>query len=107
VRAQVRAWVDDLVTHPKAEWNERLADGGYLVPHWPPPWGRGAGPVEQVVIDEELRRAGVRRPHLQVAAWALPTLIAHGTPEQQERWMRPSMVGEVRWCQLFSEPDAG
>jgi alkylation response protein AidB-like acyl-CoA dehydrogenase len=59
------------------------------------------------VIDEELRRAGVRRPHLQVAAWALPTLIEHGTPEQQERWMGPSLRQELLWCQLFSEPEAG
>jgi alkylation response protein AidB-like acyl-CoA dehydrogenase len=42
-----------------------------------------------------------------VAAWALPTLVAHGTTEQQERWMRPSMRFEITWCQLFSEPEAG
>jgi len=106
-RAEVAAWVDDLVQQPKETWNERLAGDGYLVAHWPPPWGRGAGPVEQLVIDQELRRARVSRPHLQVAAWALPTLIAHGTPEQQERWMGPSLRFEVRWCQLFSEPEAG
>jgi 3-oxochol-4-en-24-oyl-CoA dehydrogenase len=107
VRAEVRTFVEELTALPSAAWNGRLADSGYLVPHWPPPWGRGAGPVEQVVVDEELRSAGVTRPHLQVAAWALPTLMAHGTAEQQERWMLPSMKGELRWCQLFSEPDAG
>ena len=53
-------------THPQAEWNRRLADSGYLVPHWPAPWGRDAGPVEQLVIDEEFARARVRRPHLAV-----------------------------------------
>ena len=69
--------------------------------------GRGASPLEQLVIDEELAAAGVMRPHLAVGAWALPTLIAHGTPEQQERWVRPTLLGQLNWCQLFSEPGAG
>ena len=69
--------------------------------------GRDAGAVEQLVIDEELRRASVRVPHLQVGAWAAPTIAAHGTPEQQERWVRPTLLGEITWCQLFSEPEAG
>ena len=47
------------------------------------------------------------RPNLAVGAWALPTLIAHGTPEQQERWVRPTLLGTLNWCQLFSEPGAG
>ena len=77
------------------------------MPHWPAPWGRGASPLEQLVIDEELAAAGVPRPHLAVGAWALPTLIAHGTAEQQERWVRPTLLGQLNWCQLFSEPGAG
>jgi alkylation response protein AidB-like acyl-CoA dehydrogenase len=84
-----------------------LAASGYLVPHWPRPWGRDAGAVEQLVVDEELRAARIRRPHLQVAAWVLPALIAHGSSEQQERWVPPSLRGELTWCQLFSEPGAG
>jgi alkylation response protein AidB-like acyl-CoA dehydrogenase len=63
--------------------------------------------VEQLVIDEELAAAHVHRPHLAVGAWALPTIIAHGSPEQQERWVGPTMRGELVWCQLFSEPGAG
>ena len=92
---------------PKSEWNRTLADRGYLVPHWPKPWGRDASPIEQLVIDEELAAARVRRPHLQVGAWVLPTLIGHGTADQQERWIPPSLRGELRWCQMFSEPGAG
>ena len=84
-----------------------LVDTGLLVPHWPAPWGRDAGAVEQLVIDQEMEAAGVRRPSLAVGAWALPTLIAHGSPDQQERFVRPSLLGEVTWCQLFSEPGAG
>ena len=59
------------------------------------------------MIDEELAAARVHRPHLAVGAWALPTIIAHGTLEQQERWVGPTMRGELVWCQLFSEPGAG
>jgi alkylation response protein AidB-like acyl-CoA dehydrogenase len=106
-RTEVRAFLDDLRTREKAEWNSRVADSGYLVPYWPAPWGRNAGPVEQLVIDEEFTAARVRRPHLQVGAWVLPTLIAHGDAEQQRRWILPTMKGEIMWCQLFSEPGAG
>ncbi len=84
-----------------------LADTGLLAPHWPAPWGRDAGPVEQLVIDELCDEAGLRRPNLAVAAWALPTLLAHGTPDQVERWVGPTLRGELVWCQLFSEPGAG
>ena len=85
---------------PPRIWTHRLAQ-------WAAPWGRGASPLEQLVIDEELAAAGVSRPHLAVGAWALPTLIAHGTPDQQERWVRPTLAGTLNWCQLFSEPGAG
>jgi alkylation response protein AidB-like acyl-CoA dehydrogenase len=84
-----------------------MADEGFIAPHWPRPWGRDATPVEQLVIDEEFRDAHVRRPHLAVGAWVLPTLVAHGTPEQQERFIPPTLRGELSWCQMFSEPGAG
>jgi 3-oxochol-4-en-24-oyl-CoA dehydrogenase len=106
-RIEVRRFLEDLENHERSEWNRRIADAGYLVPYWPTPWGRGAGPLEQLVIDEEFGLAGVRRPHLQVGAWVLPTLIAHGTIEQQERWIPPTMHGDILWCQMFSEPGAG
>ncbi len=85
----------------------QLVDTGLLTPHWPLPWGRHAGPAEQLVIDEEMEAAGVRRPSLAVGAWALPTIIAHGSAAQQERFVGPSLLGEITWCQLFSEPGAG
>jgi len=107
VRARIAVVVDEIASLPKEERRAPLADAGLVVPHWPEPWGRGAGAVEQVVIDEELRRAKVRAPHLQVGAWAAPTIAAHGTPEQQERWVRPTLHGTISWCQLFSEPEAG
>ena len=107
VRTEVGAFVADVKERDRSEWNRRLADDGYLAPHWPRPYGRDAGPVEQLVIDEELANARIRRPNLAVGAWALPTIITHGTTEQQERWVRPTLLGELSWCQMFSEPGAG
>jgi len=107
VRAEVRAFAEEAAALPAEQQRKRVVDAGYFVPHWPPPWGREAKAVEQLVIDEELDRARIRRPHLQVGAWAAPTIAAHGTPEQQERWVRPTLMGTISWCQLFSEPEAG
>ena len=107
IRADVQTFLQATRAAPKTEWNAIVADHGYLVPHWPAPWGRDAGPIEQLVIDEEFDAARLRRPHLQVAAWVLPTIINHGTIAQQERWVPSSLRGEVLWCQLFSEPGAG
>jgi alkylation response protein AidB-like acyl-CoA dehydrogenase len=105
LRDDVRAMVAEVA---RADDQRRaLAEAGLIMPHWPAPWGRGASPLEQLVIDEELAAAGVVRPHLAVGAWALPTLIAHGTEAQQERWVRPTLLGRLSWCQLFSEPGAG
>jgi alkylation response protein AidB-like acyl-CoA dehydrogenase len=88
-----------------ADRRRLLADSGYLVPHWPAPFGRGAGPVEQLVIEEEL--AEVDHPDLGITGWVLLTLTQTGTPEQVERWVPPTLAGEHIWCQLFSEPGAG
>lgn len=81
-----------------------LAHSGYLMPHWPQPYGRGAGAVEQLVIDEELE---AERPFLGLASWILPTIIYYGTQEQKDRWIMPALEGNTTWCQLFSEPEAG
>ncbi|MEW2354994.1 acyl-CoA dehydrogenase [Spirillospora sp. NPDC029432] len=84
-----------------------IVDAGLLMPHWPRPYGRAAGPAEQLVIDEEFRAAGIERPDLVVGDWALATIIEHGTDAQRDRFVLPTMYGELRWCQLFSEPGAG
>ncbi len=107
MRDRIAAEVDAVARGPKAERRRSLVAAGLLVPHWPLPWGRDAGAVEQLVIDEELQRAGLRRPNLAVGAWAAPTIVAHGTTAQQERWVGPTLLGEISWCQLFSEPEAG
>jgi alkylation response protein AidB-like acyl-CoA dehydrogenase len=108
VREEVAAQVATIAAlEDPLEQRRALADAGLLVPHWPSPWGRAAGAVEQLVIDQACAEAGLRRPNLAVAAWALPTIIAHGTPEQTERWVMPTLRGDLLWCQLFSEPGAG
>jgi alkylation response protein AidB-like acyl-CoA dehydrogenase len=103
-RSTVRDWIAD---HP-APTGRDLAEAGYVVPHWPKPWGVDADPIEQLVIDDELARAGIRRPgnHIGIG-WAAPTIFLAGTPEQHERYLPPIFSGEEIWCQLFSEPDAG
>ncbi|MCU1590114.1 MAG: acyl-CoA dehydrogenase domain protein [Frankiales bacterium] len=101
VRDEVRAFV---ATKPD---DVAIADGGYLMPHWPEPWGRNASAVEQLVIDQELAAAGIKRRDLVIGAWAAPTLVAHGTAEQQQRFVPATLRGEIVWCQMFSEPGAG
>jgi alkylation response protein AidB-like acyl-CoA dehydrogenase len=106
-RAELRPLVQQVAALEGADQRAALVETGLLMPHWPAPWGRAADPLDQLVIDEEMASAGVFRPHLAVGAWALPTIIAHGTAEQQERWVRPTLLGQMSWCQLFSEPGAG
>ena len=103
-RDQVKRW---LTGHPNPT-GRQLAEAGYVAPHWAPPYGLDADPVTQLLIDEELRRAGVRRPVNPIGiGWAGPTLMYAGTAEQKERWLWALLSGEEFWCQLFSEPGAG
>ncbi|MFN8036711.1 MAG: acyl-CoA dehydrogenase [Acidimicrobiia bacterium] len=106
-RADVRAFLDEISTLGDDERVERMAEAGYVVPQWPAPWGRDASAVEQMVIEEEFRAAKVSRPRITIGMWALPALIVYGTPEQQQRWISPTLRGKFVWCQLFSEPGAG
>ncbi|MHB1911242.1 MAG: acyl-CoA dehydrogenase family protein [Acidimicrobiales bacterium] len=86
----------------------QLAEAGYTAPHWPRPWGLDADPVNQLIIDDELARAGVRRAVGGIGfGWAAPTILHAGTDEQKQRYLWPILTGEDVWCQLFSEPDAG
>lgn len=103
-RLAVRAWLE---AHPTPSGRE-LAEAGYVAPHWPRPWGLDADPIEQLVIDDELQRAGVRRPVNPIGiGWAGPTLLHAGSEAQQQRYLLPLLAGEEIWCQLFSEPEAG
>jgi alkylation response protein AidB-like acyl-CoA dehydrogenase len=106
-RTEVREFLQTLDGLDDRKRRIAIADAGYLVPHWPAPYGRDAGPLEQLVIDEEFRRAGVARPDLIIGNWALPTILQYGTDEQRSRFAPPTLHGDITWCQMFSEPGAG
>ena len=83
-RNAIRSW---LAEHPTPSARQ-LAEAGYVAPHWPIPWGLEADPELQLIIDDELERAGVVRPDNPIAiGWAGPTIVAGGTQDQQRRWL--------------------
>jgi alkylation response protein AidB-like acyl-CoA dehydrogenase len=94
----------ETATDPR-ERQKLWARSGYLQPHWPVPYGRAADSVEQLIIEDTLK--GLDKPSLGLGEWVVPTLLQHGSTEQVERLLWPSLEGEIRWCQLFSEPGAG
>jgi len=127
VRAEVRAWLHDHLPWEYGrglpprfdeladevafgrEWQAKLAAGRWVGVPWPEEYGgRGAGALEHFIVTEELARA--RAPEL-VGRIGInlvgPTLLAHGTPEQKDRWLARILPAEELWCQLFSEPGAG
>ncbi len=107
VRPEVRETAARIAGLAPEEQRGALVEAGLLTPHWPAPYGLGADAVTQLVIDEELARAGVVRPDIVIAGWALPTILEHGDDAQRERFVLPSLRGEITWCQLFSEPGSG
>ncbi|MEI2653557.1 MAG: acyl-CoA dehydrogenase [Microthrixaceae bacterium] len=107
IRDEVRAFAESISDLPEDQQRARLIETGYVMPHWPTPYGRAAGAVEQLVVEQEFERAGVQRPSYGITAWNILTLIQYATPDQLERWVLPALNQEVIWCQLFSEPDAG
>ncbi len=104
-REQAREAVANLRGLPADQQRDFLVDSGYLVPHWPKPWGRAADVLEQLVIEEEF--SDVERPDMGITGWVTLTIAQAGTDDQRERWVEPVLRGKVMWCQLFSEPGAG
>ena len=103
-RQEIRAWLD---SHPDPT-SRQLAEAGYVAPHWPEPWGLGADAALQLIVADELERAGISTPDNAIAiGWAGPTILEGGTVGQQQRWLPGILDGSVEWTQLFSEPDAG
>jgi alkylation response protein AidB-like acyl-CoA dehydrogenase len=128
VRQELRAWLQRHWTeeHQRAidagglgesdgsfaahrEWNALLFDAGWAAPAWPARWGgRDAGLLEQLACNEEMARAGAARPVNAIGvANIAPAIMAVGTDEQQERFLRPMLRGDEIWSQGMSEPDAG
>jgi 3-oxochol-4-en-24-oyl-CoA dehydrogenase len=107
LRIQIRDELAVIAALEPSARTDGLAAGGWVTPHLPRPWGRGAEPLEQVIIAQEMKAARLRAPALFIGAWVIPALAQYGTPAQQERFLPPTLRGEIIWCQLFSEPGAG
>lgn len=107
LRTKIRADAAAIAALDKDAQLDKLIETGYVMPHWPKPWGRAADAVEQLVIEEEFRAAGIKRPDYGITGWVILTLIQHGTPWQIERFVGKALRKDEIWCQLFSEPDAG
>jgi alkylation response protein AidB-like acyl-CoA dehydrogenase len=126
-REQVRSWLeankasapavrstragaeDEGYLAARRAWQGKLAEGGLAGTTWPQEFGgQGKGPIEQVIVNQELQRAGVPGILDVIGLGMLgPCLIAHGTDEQKQRHLGPMLHGDEVWCQLFSEPAAG
>ncbi|WP_101951685.1 acyl-CoA dehydrogenase [Mycobacterium sp. 3519A] len=107
LQPEIASTVAQIAALPAEKRQAALAESGLLAPHWPRPYGREASPAEQLLIDQEMAKAGVVRPDLVIGWWAAPTILEHGSPEQIGRFVPPTLTGELFWCQLFSEPGAG
>jgi alkylation response protein AidB-like acyl-CoA dehydrogenase len=126
-RAQVRAWLEQhkaeapvlqgpdaledesQIVAARRAWQGKLAEGGLAGVTWPKEYGgQGLGPIEQVICNQEIARAGVPGILDAIGVGMLgPTIIAHGGEEQKSRYLGPMLHGDEVWCQLFSEPAAG
>lgn len=89
-------------------WYRKLAESGYLVPNWPVKYGgMGLSPSKQIIVMEEMERRGAPFASAQGPINVGPLLIAHGTEEQKAHYLPKILSGEHRWCQGYSEPNAG
>jgi len=107
LRAEIHAEARRIASLGERDQLDELIATGYLMPHWPRPWGRAAGAVEQLLTEQEFTAAGVKRPDYGITGWVILTLIQHGTDSQIERFVERALRKEEIWCQLFSEPAAG
>ncbi|WP_230870036.1 acyl-CoA dehydrogenase family protein [Mycobacterium canetti] len=107
LRAQIRAEVAALKAMPREPRTVAIAEGGWVLPYLPKPWGRAASPVEQIIIAQEFTAGRVKRPQIAIATWIVPSIVAFGTDDQKQRLLPPTFRGDIFWCQLFSEPGAG
>ena len=107
IRDEVKAFAESIKNLSAEDQRAKLIETGYVMPHWPKPFGRAAGAIEQLVIEQEFASAGVKRPAYGITGWVILTLIQYATEDQVARWVEPALRQDVIWCQLFSEPDAG
>jgi alkylation response protein AidB-like acyl-CoA dehydrogenase len=124
-RRDLIAWLDEHAPAPEVmnrrkqssadlpewarQWQRTLFEHGWLVPGWPPELGgRNAGPAEQMIYFEELSKRDIHRSlNPQGLGIVAPSIKDYGTPEQQERFLVPTLRAEIAWCLGMSEPGAG
>jgi alkylation response protein AidB-like acyl-CoA dehydrogenase len=111
LREEIRGWLEANWQDgmDQADWFKILADSGWAAPLWPENYGgRGASASEAIIFNQERQNIGAEPPPRGIGVpMAGPTIIAHGSEEQKERFLGPMLRGEEVWCQLFSEPGAG
>ena len=107
IRAAVREFIGGITDRDEAGKRAAMIESGYVMPNWPKPWGRDAGAIEQLVVEQEFGAAGIKRPSYGITSWVILTLIQYANEEQVKRWVVPALNQDVIWCQLFSEPGAG
>ncbi len=107
LREEIRAEIAALKAIPSDQRTTAIVEGGWVMPYLPAPWGRSATPVEQIITAQEFSAGRVRRPMLGIASFLVPSIVAFGNEDQKQRFLPPTLRGEMIWCQLFSEPGAG
>src|ERR671938_1000889 len=109
-RAGVRAWLEaNLPAGDPREWSRKMYDAGYAGLTWPEEYGGRSAPYShQAIVLEEFARAEAPQ-HMGVIGLGMagPTIMAHGTEEQKQRYLSKILSAEEIWCQGFSEPGAG
>ena len=131
-RAEVRAWLEEncppAMRGPMSEgdhcfgglrwtfkseaqrlWLSRMAAKGWTAPEWPTAYGGGGlSSAEAAILSEEMARIEAHAPLTSLGIWMLgPALLRFGTEEQKRTHLPPIVRGEIRWCQGYSEPNAG
>ena len=99
----------EFINEDQKLWFERMRDRGWFAPAWPKEYGGGGlNPKEVRILETEMARLGCRQPQYNLGVWMLgPVLVEEGTHEQKLEHLVPMMRGQQRWCQGFSEPNAG
>src|SRR5215210_2635405 len=90
-------------------WMARMAERGWTVPDWPKEYGGGGlSPAETKILKQEMAAIGARNPLMSFGISMLgPALLKYGSEEQKKRFLTEIARGEIRWCQGYSEPNAG
>jgi len=111
ISVELNAWLDKNWSPDRSlvEWRDLLVDGGWAAPGWPSAYfGRDFSPEQSAVVDAEFARRGVvGAAQSGPRRLAAETILAHGSEDQKQRYLRPILTGQHAWCQLFSEPGSG